>query len=126
MNLENQVCTLEQAIELKSMGIAQKSLFQWTIEVQKKSGEQSVQIMGAGHGVEVRHSINWRVYDFSKRQTFAAFTESELGIMLAHLQVQLKGDEITHPAQHKANCLINLIKAKFLNVNACNKLFLNS
>lgn len=83
MDIENQVCTLEQAKKLKELGVVQESLFDWTIEHKKKDyNETSTQLMGGTFDVRVNHDINWRTWDFNKRETYSAFTVSELGAML--------------------------------------------
>lgn len=82
MKLEKQVVSLELSKKLKELGVKQKSLFEWSIEYKKKNGERSTQLMGGVYGIKVFHDISWRVYDYSKRETYSAFTVAELGEML--------------------------------------------
>jgi len=74
MRIELQVCSLKSARRLKKLGIAQVSLFKWTNEHEHPRG-----------GYEC-NSV-YRVYDHGQfsagdGRTFAAFTASELGILL--------------------------------------------
>ena len=74
MRIELQVCRLESAKRLKKLGITQASFFKWTNEHEHPRG-----------GYEC-NSV-YRVYDHGQfsagdSRTFAAFTASELGILL--------------------------------------------
>lgn len=82
MKLEQQVVSLELAKRLKELGVEQEGSLEWSIEYRKRDGEASVQLMGGTNDVDVSHNISWRVYDFRKRETYAAFTVAELGEML--------------------------------------------
>lgn len=77
MKIIDQVCTLNQAQELKALGIKQQSFFTW---------------YGGFKGSEIPSNVDLtdqRHYDYSVNgfyghpdNTFSAFTSSELGVML--------------------------------------------
>lgn len=65
MKLEDQVCTLEQAKRLKSMGVEQDSICQWNLLP----------------GISPTPALFYSVQPVNEH-SFAAFTVAELGVML--------------------------------------------
>jgi len=82
MELEKQVASFKLSKKLKELGVKQDSLFEWSTEFKKFNGEPTIQLMSGKFGLTVHHNIDWRVYDFKKRETYSAFTVAELGEML--------------------------------------------
>ena len=62
MKLENQICTLNQAIKLKNLEVPQKSLFFWEVSGKRSEIKQAAEV------------------DISK--SFSAFNVAELGLLL--------------------------------------------
>lgn len=95
MKLQDQVCTLEQAKQLRELGVSQDSLFSWC-------GDETNRLMdGGASGVEygkwvfvnTTKSANNQEEDHrdlvpSAKPFAAAFTVAELGVMLPTLGIK--------------------------------------
>jgi len=77
MNIESQVCSLEQAKKLKDLGVSQKSIFYWHPNFDNPVfGEQWTTV--AGKQYKKTQVCN------DKNGSYSAFTVAELGVMLCH------------------------------------------
>lgn len=91
MNIENQVCTLEQAKKLKELGVNAESLFWWTQD--KTPSSPNLHYYGWS-----QESMPWGVF-FGQRsristsdvfEEYSAYTVAELGEMLPS-KIEIKG-----------------------------------
>lgn len=84
MNIENQVCTKEQAERLAALGITQESYFYHYQQI--LNGVTTFEIYTAGHfdfGLwSVNESVERAISGESKNKIYSAFTVAELGVML--------------------------------------------
>lgn len=80
MNIENQVCSFEQSLKLKELGIAQQSLFYWA---QMYTGKTPV----------IQHSND--DFDGWITTVVSAFTFAELGLMLPYSISNKNKEEFT-------------------------------
>jgi hypothetical protein len=84
MKLENQVCSLELARELKELGVKQESLFWWAFD-KKQNGNW-------GEPNDAKYSYLWDVtysaglMEINAEVVVSAFTVAELGEMLKNLK----------------------------------------
>jgi hypothetical protein len=127
MNLESQVCTLEQAIRLRMLGVAQESVF-YTDRNSNIYIEYNYPTLLCLESLK-RH-------DGTTVETFSRFTSAELGSMLPHtsqLRTWINADgksvcawsammKCTHPteAQARAAMVIYLLENSNLNVEDFN------
>lgn len=102
MKPENQVCTHEQAIDLRVMGIAQNGYFTWQnlelgiMDDEAESEDQdkdfydtrehwALSTLSTEHEFEVVSDLPewWDQEDYTVKESVSAFTVAELGVMLA-------------------------------------------
>jgi hypothetical protein len=124
MKVESQVCTLDQAKKLDSLGVSQNTLWQWKVN--------SVQ------SVVVSTPMSFWIEKYVPpvgNEFYAAFTESELAVMLgAYYETTLMADGswscddrygqigFDYPAHASADRLIRLLEQgdDYLLVDSCN------
>lgn len=106
MNLQYQVCTIEQAKKLKELGVKQESITTWY---------EDMPTIGT--------VVMYTVGDISVKQ-FAAFTCAELGIMIGSYNendmYEINGETYPTEAQARAALLIHLIENKIVEVSEIN------
>lgn len=123
MKIEKQVCTLEQAKKLNDLGVAQSSLFYWK--------ENEIQIV-----VTEKQMKEWiEKYLPTLNEYYSAFTLSELSAMIKGGSYEAErlwnrmlsringGNSCTlfYQPSFLADFLIDILEAKYLSVEACNK-----
>jgi len=98
MKLENQVCTLDQAKELKELGLELESYFVWGI-----SRSEEWKLIGRDFSVHVT---------YPDRKIHPAYSGTELGVLLGEHNCLSTG--IVLEAKLRADKLIHLLKEKII------------
>lgn len=88
MKLENQVCTLEQARQLKGFGIIQKGMYSWMYDTLNERWDIS--------GLQVEALDIIAKTNKMSREFYSAFTVSELATMLPINTSIMKGQKAFH------------------------------
>ena len=94
MKLENQVCSLELAKQLKKLGVKQESMFYW-LELYDKTIVINHALM-RDNSVEGQMYMSYKTFK-DKHNSYSAFTVAELGEMLLIQFTILKGVQISDP-----------------------------
>lgn len=112
MKLEQQVCSLKLAKQLKKLGVKQESYFGWYLTYKKiwRIGDMA-EVMNHAKMVGITPAPQWE-WDY-----YSAFTVAELGELLPEWFCQLNNNDIREKnteANARAKMLIYLIENKII------------
>jgi hypothetical protein len=141
MNIEKQVCDIEQSKKLKDFGIEQDGHYCYLENSASKIDFGDVNYMFERHIQDYEHSVHPDGFDGSfKEQSWIAYTGTELGAMIGNYS-SLKIDlwqglkdiwlarvgfkelvfSVPNEARARAELLIYLLQNEILSAETCNK-----
>ena len=127
MKIENQVCTIEQAVKLKGLGVKQDSHFFWVDRKEKsklvyaKSVEflNSLPIYSAFTTAELGVMIPEWHFTYPRLEGYASYKNEDGDFSVADGTVN--GQNYDTEAECRAALVIYLIENNILSVETCNK-----
>lgn len=113
MEIENQICSLEQAKKLKELGITQNSLFYHYKQIFNGKPSFKIYPMQYEHFGRLVNceTIERALYGESKNEVYSAFTVAELGLMFPPVNIS-KGEFITFSKGSKNSWMVDISHEK--------------